>query len=684
MKNNTYLHIVNLIFFLIFFGFSQKIFAQTPTQEEAQQMRRDAIKCAESYLKGINQLGDISENARRWREDDKTIILDELFASRGVNVYNDLARVRDKQTEKLSIPEYLEKIELWYPQGITFDYRMNAPLNCWMRENGETYYYVKIEVEKKIKGMYVIDNQMHENTDSLDIYVKFNIRATRPKLATDPPKIFKVIAHTPEECPPPNLQAEVKVSSFEEYILKRRAELFVKDYAVTLDLTGHKDVNERFNTLDYFERKDAKVFNDLFPTVLRREFTADEYFSYLESWYQMGIRFKYHNVKATGNIKADSTFIVVEVQANRSINVPQKGYQHQQALLFMVKFPYDFTKGYIGAERSSPRFIEIKERPVKRYPYNYWSIGGQIYASNYFGDLNPINTKSLMSTNPYYTRAGFGIEITKKINARFHARLGFVYVQIRGDDNRTDNNADNFDKYRYLRNLHFRNNLFEFSLTGTFDIFANKDLYYRRKRFNPYIMGGIALLFHNPQARTPIEFGNAWINLQPLRTEGQGKEGYQKPYRTTIITIPLGAGLKYKLSNRIDLGFEAGFRFTFSDYLDDVSGNYPNMWDLESDLARAMSNRTLENTSAGTGANRKFIVDGLAQQLNGYLSYVGTDGKTYQTFNGYGRYGDQRGNSGVNDYYLVTGFRLNYLIGVGKKQVEAEKSKIKYIFRYDK
>ncbi len=684
MKSKLQLHILNLILFFTFFGYSQKLFSQNPTQEEAQRMRRDAIKCAESYLKGINQLGDISENARRWREDDKSLILDDLFASRGVNVYNDLARVRDKQTEKLSIPEYLEKIELWYPQGITFDYRMNAPINCWIRENGETYYFVKIEVQKKIKGVYVIDNQMHENTDSLDIYVKFNIRATRPSLATDPPRIFKITTHTQEECPPPNLQAEVKVTSFEEDILKRRAELFVKDYAVTLDLTGHKDVNDRFNTLDYFEKKETKVFNDLFPTVLRKEFTAEEYFSYLESWYQTGIRFKYNNVKATGNIRADSTFVLVEVQANRSIRVPQKGYQHKQALLFSVKFPYDFTKGYIGAERISPRFVEIKERALKRYPYNYWSVGVQVYATNYFGDLNVINAKSIISTDPRYTRTGFGLEVTKKINARFHARFGFMYAQIRADDNRSSSDLDNVAKYRYLRNLHFRNNLFEFSLAGTFDILPNKDLYYRRRLFTPYLMAGVALLSHNPQARTPVEFGNAWISLQPLRTEGQGKDGYAKPYATKIITIPVGAGVKYKLTNRIDLGFEMGFRFTFTDYLDDVGGNYPNMWDLDSDLARAMSNRSLEQVSAGTGNDRRIIVDGLAQQLNGYLSYVGADGKSYDTFNGYGRNTDQRGNSSTNDYYFVTGFKLNYLIGVGKKQVEAEKSKVNYIFRYDK
>jgi hypothetical protein len=39
--------------------------------------------------------------------------------------------------------------------------------------------------------------------------------------------------------------------------------------------------------------------------------------------------------------------------------------------------------------------------------------------------------------------------------------------------------------------------------------------------------------------------------------------------------MPLGAGVRFELTRRVGLALEAGYRFTFSDYLDDVSTTYP-------------------------------------------------------------------------------------------------------------
>ncbi|MFB1004335.1 MAG: DUF6089 family protein, partial [Bacteroidia bacterium] len=67
-----------------------------------------------------------------------------------------------------------------------------------------------------------------------------------------------------------------------------------------------------------------------------------------------------------------------------------------------------------------------------------------------------------------------------------------------------------------------------------------------------------------------------WIELQPLATEGQETTEFndRKRYALTQIAIPLGGGLKFKLNHMWTLGVEYGVRFTFTDYIDDVSTTY--------------------------------------------------------------------------------------------------------------
>ena len=49
---------------------------------------------------------------------------------------------------------------------------------------------------------------------------------------------------------------------------------------------------------------------------------------------------------------------------------------------------------------------------------------------------------------------------------------------------------------------------------------------------------------------------------------------YSRPYKLTQMNIPLGAGIKYFLSDRINVSIEGLYRKTFTDYIDDVSTKY--------------------------------------------------------------------------------------------------------------
>ena len=62
--------------------------------------------------------------------------------------------------------------------------------------------------------------------------------------------------------------------------------------------------------------------------------------------------------------------------------------------------------------------------------------------------------------------------------------------------------------------------------------------------------------------------------LKPLGTEGQGFQPGVKEYKLWQLHIPFGLGAEYSLNEDMRLGIEMGYRKTFTDHLDDVSGNY--------------------------------------------------------------------------------------------------------------
>ena len=64
--------------------------------------------------------------------------------------------------------------------------------------------------------------------------------------------------------------------------------------------------------------------------------------------------------------------------------------------------------------------------------------------------------------------------------------------------------------------------------------------------------------------------------LRSLGTEGQGSSLYpeKKPYSPVALAIPFTLGIKYALNTKMNVFAELIYRFTNTDYLDDVSGTY--------------------------------------------------------------------------------------------------------------
>jgi hypothetical protein len=130
------------------------------------------------------------------------------------------------------------------------------------------------------------------------------------------------------------------------------------------------------------------------------------------------------------------------------------------------------------------------------------------------------------------------------------------------------------------RNLSFKSKIYEASLVGDYSF---NDLHYQY--FTPYIFGGLAIFRFNPYT---YDTTGSVVSLRLLGTEGQGLREYpnRKIYSMYQISMPFGGGVRLRISENMVLGYEIGFRKTFTDYLDDVSSTYVDEATLASQRGR--------------------------------------------------------------------------------------------------
>lgn len=277
-----------------------------------------------------------------------------------------------------------------------------------------------------------------------------------------------------------------------------------------------------------------------------------------------------------------------------------------------------------------------------RYPGH---IEMAIGTSNFLGDLggkdgvgtNNFADLELSEFNPS-CMVGYRHSFHKNIYGRFD----FYYGRISGSDELTN------EDFRNNRNLHFRSNVFEldFIAEGWINFGSQKGHQYNLKKegsnISPWrikasyltFFGGIGAFHFNPKA----ELQGQWFRLQPLMTEGQGLKDGAKPYKLWQLNIPVGASFMVRLHKAWSFGIEASYRFTFTDYLDDVSTTYYNAYQIANavgpdygQLAAYFSNPALGAENGGVG--------------------------DYATNSGV-----QRGDPANNDGYFYAMFKVDYLI----------------------
>jgi len=191
----------------------------------------------------------------------------------------------------------------------------------------------------------------------------------------------------------------------------------------------------------------------------------------------------------------------------------------------------------------------------------YSELGLTLGGATYEGDLAPAELATYLETY----RPAFGLFYRYHLNDRLAVRADLRRLTIYGDDALSNRSRD----------INFTTPITEFSVSGELSLFnlylGNSSVY-----LSPYGHLGVGVFYFNPKTT----FQGQEYELQPIGTEGQGLMTYGEPYQRTQFMIPMGGGVKLVIDDRWVIGMEGNFRWTNTDYLDDVSSTDLNYRDI--------------------------------------------------------------------------------------------------------
>jgi len=245
--------------------------------------------------------------------------------------------------------------------------------------------------------------------------------------------------------------------------------------------------------------------------------------------------------------------------------------------------------------------------------------GGRKDAAHFFGirDLDFSSTRPVLSARYRY-----------RITERIAAKAGFTFALLSGND------ASSASEGRRLRNLSFSSPIYQFSVHGEYYFLKEKpnprysfSTLHSMKNFSAYAFTGIAAFYFNPTAK----LNGVKYDLQPLGTEGQGIGSNPALYKKTALGIPIGLGVKYRFTKKIDIGIEISNTYSTTDYLDDAHNTYFDNAAIAAtygDIAAELADRHID--------------------INGVEQTPYPSGRT------------MRGNPNYNDAYIFTVVTLTY------------------------
>ncbi len=232
-----------------------------------------------------------------------------------------------------------------------------------------------------------------------------------------------------------------------------------------------------------------------------------------------------------------------------------------------------------------------------------WRIGIHGGPSTYYGDLSSSRFLDPQTTHfKFWDKTetlSYGLSLEYSMNKAWGFRFMSTRGAFEGNSRATKWNGDAFteDTEKYIKALNFRTTFQDVDALFIYH-FDNGKFFGEKSLFAPYI--GVGLGYLNFKAKGDLYQDNGsryyyWSDntirdidendplaasaniieqdgkyeteLRDLQTEGVD-------YSNNSLTVPVVLGFKFRVGNRFNVNLETLLHYTFSDYIDDVSGNY--------------------------------------------------------------------------------------------------------------
>jgi OmpA-OmpF porin, OOP family len=177
-----------------------------------------------------------------------------------------------------------------------------------------------------------------------------------------------------------------------------------------------------------------------------------------------------------------------------------------------------------------------------------WELGISVQAANYQGDLVEPRLFTLKET-----QYAAGLFLRRNFNEHWALRLGGNYVKISGDDT-------NFDEYA-ARNSRFTNNFIDLVGALEWSPLSKENKEGKKRKIRPYLFGGVGYYIGDPEHTVGT----------PSTINPANKAKDVAELEKSSITVPFGAGFRFRLTDRVNLELEGSARATFMDYIDGLS-----------------------------------------------------------------------------------------------------------------
>jgi len=198
------------------------------------------------------------------------------------------------------------------------------------------------------------------------------------------------------------------------------------------------------------------------------------------------------------------------------------------------------------------------QKTLAQFTASKWEIGMNAGALVYQGDLSESSLGYTKCLKP-----SVELWVSKSLDAYFSIRANLLQSSLAADESTYSN-----PEWRRHRNFTFSTTVTEVSAELVWDL-NGKTYREGMHRYSPYFFvgAGIALLHIN---RNWSRFDTTYYNSKSTTALGLQMDTLHKT-PTLLPVIPVGAGLRYMVTNRIFINAEATYRITSSDYIDGFS-----------------------------------------------------------------------------------------------------------------